>query len=687
MQEVEGLIAAERRLLALAAKTPDAAVWLQLGATQHSLGKLESASGSFRRAIELAPASPHAYCAQATVLWQLGRLPEAEEVLRQAPDDAQVHFNLAVLLEHRGQGSAAKALYERVLDQSPHHAGALLNLGAMRLDAGDAEGSLRHFDALIAHAPSADAHANRARALLCVFRDEQALAAAEAALAIDAHHKRALLERVAALASLGRLDEASRAMPPVQEVAAELRARGFTKAPSVLELYLARAFDRQAVCDWRDREQLVERLRSALKSYSKSALWDAAMVFNALGLPLSAGEQRVLAQSAADNLPSYASPYLPKTDRGRRMRIGILSANVAQHPEGYLLRRVVRDLDRSRWEVHFYGLNAADGSALGNELARAADAFVDMSAMATPHIIERLRSDGLDLLVETSGYLRGTRPEILKARVAAVQASYLSVAATLGDGLVDYRISDVDTTPAEMQEDWPERLVLLPPPHFAYDNEIQRGLAGSRANHALPDAALVLCCMNQAFKIEPEAFGVWMRILAATANAVLWLLDNGPLFQDNLRREAQAHGVAAHRLIFAPRVALEEHLGRLAHADLFLDTFCFNAHTTALDALWAGLPVLTRCGTTMASRLASVFARSAGLEELVAETTEEYERKALELAGHPESIERLKNSLSRQRASCALFDTPGRVRALERAFMAMIERHRAGLPPDTLIID
>jgi predicted O-linked N-acetylglucosamine transferase (SPINDLY family) len=674
--------AAERCLLALVPASPDAAVWLHLGAAQHALGKYDQASASFARAIELAPASPQGYCAQATVLFLLGRAAEAEQVLRKAPDDAQVHFNLAVLLERRGQRAEARASYERALAREPGHVEARLNLGAIRLDAGDAQGALQDFDAVLARSASADAHANRARALLALLKDEDALAAADAALAIEPRHTRALLERVAALASLGRLEEAERSMPPAHEIAAELRARGLERPPSALDLYFVRAFDRQFACDWRDRGALIDRLREA-----SAAITDCAMSFKALSLPLNGAEQRRLADSVANALPGGMDPYRSKAAGRPRARIGFLSANVAAHPEAYLLLRVLRELDRRSYEVRLYGLNAPDGGPLAMQLQRGADAFVDLSALTARQVVERLRAEDLDLLVETSGYLRGARAEVLKARVAPVQASYLSTPGTLGGGLVDYRVSDAWTTPREAQNEWAEKLVLLPPPHFAYDNEIRATPSGARAQHGLPDAAPVLCCMNQAFKIEPDAFGVWMRVLKAVPEAVLWLLDEGPLVQANLRREAQARGVAPGRLLFAPRVGLEQHLGRLAHADLFLDTFCCNAHTTALDALWAGVPVLTRRGGTMASRLASTFVRSAGMDELAVDTTEQYERLALELAGDPSSLRRLKGMLARRKASVPLFDTPARVRALERGLNAMLERHRAGLPPDTLIIE
>lgn len=674
--------AAERRLMDLAAQSVDAAVWLHLGAAQHALGKLQAANASFAKAVQLDPLSPHAYCAQATVLSALGRAGEAEAVLRKAPTDAQVDFNLAVLMEQRAQAAEARALYERVLERQPGHLGARLNLGAAKLERGDAEDALKDFDAVIARSPNADAYANRARALLLLFRDEEALEAANAALSIEPLHKRSRLERVAALASLGRLDEAERAMPPAQELAGELRVRGFDRPPPVLDLYVARAFDRQFACNWTDRDRLIAWLRTAFSSVS-----DSALPFKALALPLEASEQRALADSVARAIPAGAAWPFAQVGARQKKCIGFLSANIAAHPEAYLLRRVLADLDRERFEVRLYGLNGLDDSQAATQLRRAADVFVDLSGMATPRIVERLRSETLDLIVETSGYLRGGRPEVLRARVAAVQASYLSIPATLGGGLVDYRISDGGATPPDTQGDWPERLVLLPETHFAYDNTIRVGESGSRAQHGLPDRGVVLCCMNQAFKIEPEAFGVWMRVLAAVPDAVLWLLDEGSIMQANLRREAQTRGVAPGRLIFAPRVPLEAHLGRLAHADLFLDTFCCNAHTTALDTLWAGVPLLTRRGTTMASRIASTFVRSAGLQELAVDTTEDYERQALRLAMDPAVLGGLKAVLSQEKARAPLFDTPARVRALERAFAAMIEGSRAGLPPDTLIID
>lgn len=679
--------AAERRLKDLAARSVDAAVWLHLGAAQHALGKLQEANASFAKAVQLDPVSPHAYCAQATILSALGRTAEAEAVLRKAPDDAQVDFNLAVLLEQRGEAAAARSRYGQALLRDPGHAGARMNLGAAKLEGGDAHGALEDFDALVARSPSADAHANRARALLALFRDPEALEAAGEALALDAGHATARLDRAAALASLGRLEEADRAMPPAEEVLVELRARGFSEAPRALDLYLARAFGRQSVCDWHDRSMLMRYLRAALRPDRESMLSDAALPFNALSLPLSAAEQRTLAESVGGSVKVMAAPYVPKARRGGKARIGFLSANVAAHPEGYLLRRVLGGVNRQTFEVRLYALNAHDGSQVADDLRSACDAFIDLSKSSSAQVIDQMRAHELELMVETSGTLRGTRPPVLKARVAPIQASYLSVPATMGGALVDYRISDAGVTPAEMQGDWPERLVLLQETHFAYDNGIRAGAPGSRSQHALPDNGVVLCCMNQAFKIEPEAFGVWMRVLAAVPGAALWLLDEGSIMQANLRREAQARGVEPQRLIFAPRVPLEEHLGRLQHADLFLDTFCCNAHTTALDALWAGVPLLTRRGTTMASRIASTFVRSVGLTELIVDTTDDYESRALQLARDPAALQRLKATLAQSKACAPVFDTPARVRALERAFTAMVERHRAGLPPDTLIIE
>jgi len=256
----------------------------------------------------------------------------------------------------------------------------------------------------------------------------------------------------------------------------------------------------------------------------------------------------------------------------------------------------------------------------------------------------------------------------------------------MGDGMLDYRLTDANTIPPGQEEHWGEKLVVLPTPHWAYDTETTPGEGGTRADWQLPEQGFVFCCFNQAFKLGPTLFALWMRLLRQVPGSVLWLLEPGEVARSNLRREALAAGVEPERLIFATRVDLGVHLARTRHADLFLDTLEYGAHTTAADALHAGVPVLTCPGETMAARLCSTMVRGAGLPDLVAEDLDAYERLAVEIAQSSQLARELRRRLQDARGKAPFFDLKKRVRCIEQAFAAIVERHRAGLPPATLRI-
>lgn len=612
--------------------------WFYLGVAQHALCDLESAQSSFAKARAGTANAVQVCCARATVLAELGRLDEAEQELKAA------------------------------LGQAPTHSQARLDLAGL--------------------------HVRRARISFDLHRDEDALAAACGALELQPANARASLDRVLALSSLHRLDEADEALEQARATVGEALLHlpaGPTRWDQLdpRAVYVGRALHRQDVCDWRDRERLADTVYGLLEQGKAAQFADPGILFRMLALPLAPAQLKAIAGACARAVRSRVARGAESVESrpdANRIRIGFVSPEFRPHPGAWLVRRLF--LERSdRFELFAYALNEEDGSAIRNELARAADRFVDVSSRSTGEIIDSIRADRLDLLVDSSGYYAGTRPEILAARVAPVQANFVGTPCTLGQGLLDYRISDALTTPVQTQEDWYEKLVLLPAPHWIYDAQQPIGQAGTRQAHGLPEEGFVFCCFNQAFKLSPEVFSIWMRLLAAVPSSVLWLLDAGDLARANLSREAERAGVAAHRLIFAPRVDLPAYLGRMRHADLFLDTLYCSAHTTAVDALYAGLPVLTRVGDTMASRLAATFVRCAGVPDMVVDSLDAYERKARDLAADPNALSEVRSRLVSARSRSPLFATGDRVRALERAFTAMIERHRAGLPPDTLIID
>jgi protein O-GlcNAc transferase len=661
--------------------------------------QLSSGERLFRTALEIMPGSVEARGELAMMLLAMGRVAEAQvqlhEALQLKPADARILYNLGVLSEQSGRRDEALAHYSDALAADPGHAAARFNRGALLLGLGDAASALVDFDAIAmgAQVPP-EVQTNRARALFALFRDEEALGAAEVALAADPANARARMDRLLALASLGRLTEAQAARVQLEEqLGSQLEAfAGGAWHLRRLEpraIHISRALHRQTVCDWGGRERLLEQLERAAGDELSHAVAEPGVLFYALGLPLQNETLCAIAAALAKAAKETAAALPAWTPRGPakegRIRVGFVSASLRRHPNSYLLRRLFADRDRSHFEYFLYGLAPDDGSEVRREVCASADRFLDASRHSPADALAALRADRLDLLVDTSTCMAGSRPELLAARAAPVQAAYLGMPAPLA-GLVDYRFSDPYITPPEQQRHWTEALVLLPHTCFAYDNRTAMLDAGDRSAHGLPPRAFVLCAINQVFKIDPDLFSIWMRTLSAHSDAVLWLPDSGAVANANLRREGIGRGVAAERLIFAPNVPVEQHLGRLRHADLFVDTLNCNAHTTALDALWAGVPLLTSAGATMASRVAGSFLHGLGLGELVAQDRGEYADKLAMLAADRAALARLRARLWKARDASPVFDTSARVRDFERAVTAVVERARASLPPESVAI-
>jgi protein O-GlcNAc transferase len=680
-----GQLDSARRFFQVATATQGWQAWYYLGAAQHALGQLSAAAESFAAGIAAAPEQPDLRNARATVLSALERRAEAEQELRSALSSAPGHvpslLNLAILRDMRGDAEESRKLYDTVIGLDPQSFGARMNRGMLRLSCGEASAALADFDALLdrPQVPAA-VHTNRARALFVMHRDDEALAAARAALAVDPGNERARRDAAQALASLGQLDESARFI------------HAGDPWPHPLSLYIIRALERQGVCDWRDRERLCEVLRTVAQEGTAGTLLPPIALTDCLALPLKPGELRRLADAIAATLRAKAPEAARRIGSsprkaGERIRIGVLSPEFRVHTGGFVLRRLFQHRDRSRFEYFAYALNPDDGSAMRRALQQAADLFLDVSAWSPAEIAERMRRDELDLVLDRTGYFAGARPEVLASRPAPLVASYLGQPGTLGDGIADYRLSDSWTTPLDSQEDWSERLVLLPAAHAVFEPEHRIPQSGRRGDHGLPEDAVVLCHFDQLHKIEPGVFAVWMRVLGAAPHALLWLLDGGEAARANLRREAAARGINPDRLRFAPARPYEAHLACLAHADLYLNPFLYSSRSIAFNALRAGVPVLMCPGETMASRLALPFLRELGLDELVAGSVKEYEERATRLAVNRNELEAFKNKVREAGAGAVTFDAPQKVRGLERALAAIVERQRAGLAPATLEFD
>ncbi|TWA92981.1 putative O-linked N-acetylglucosamine transferase (SPINDLY family) [Azospirillum brasilense] len=573
-------------------------------------------------------------------LQALGRTAEAAdaygEAARLMPRFAPAPCNQGVLLRALARREAAETALRRALSLDPTLVPGWLNLGAVVQELGRTEEAAGCYRNALALRPDlAEAHANLGLAVKEAGRLADSLPAFERALALG------LTDAGGVLAQL------------VQQMRHLCRWNGLAERSAQLAALMGGGATRQ-VHPW---------------------------IF--LGEGAGPAAELACARRYAEwrTRGTAAMPAQPDSGLRGRLRVGYLSADYHEHATAALIAELIERHDRSQLEVVGYSYGPDDGGPMRRRLTAGFDRFVDISDRSHADAAARIRADGMDILVDLKGYTQHARPEIAAHRPAPVQAQWLGYPGTMGAGFIDYVIGDPLVTPFDHQPFYAERIVQLPDCYQPNDRSRPIGPTPSRAACGLPDRGTVLCCFNAAYKITPDLFDRWCRLLRAVPDCVLWLLDSHPEASANLRREAARRGVAASRLVFAPRRPPAEHLARYRLADLFLDTTPIGAHTTASDALWAGLPVLTVTGEGFASRVGTSLLRAVGLPELAVRSLADYEVTALRLAGDPDGLTRLKARLTAERERAPLFDTERFARALERAYATMWDIHMAGKPP------
>jgi predicted O-linked N-acetylglucosamine transferase (SPINDLY family) len=444
------------------------------------------------------------------------------------------------------------------------------------------------------------------------------------------------------------------------------------------------AFYQRDLCDWSGgAESLRAMCESAVRlapgvAVRTNPFAHATLVDDPQGL-LNAARANALYHAQGVHRLARRTPT-----RRERLRVGYLSNDFHHHATVLLMVQLLESHDRRRFEIFAYDHGRDDGSSQRRRVQSAVDHFEDVASASDAAIAHRVRSDGIDILVDLKGYTRGARPGILAHRAAPVQVAYLGFPGTTGSDDIDYIVGDRHVTPLEHAAWYTEKIAQLPGCYQCNDGTRPLPADARRIEHGLPDQALVLCGFNQSYKISPEVFDVWCRLLQRLPEAVLWLLDWNADATAALRREAIARGLAPQRLVFAPRVDSSVHLDRLGCADLFLDTWPCNGHTTASDMLWAGVPVLTVSGRSFASRVAGSLLRAVGVPELVCGDVPAYEQRALELAQDSNLRAVLRERVRAARLSSDLFRGDETARQLEGLYERMWERALAGLPTEHL---
>ncbi|MDQ2102116.1 tetratricopeptide repeat protein [Azospirillum isscasi] len=652
------------------ARNPDHAVTLNnLGGLALAAGRLEEAGAAGRRMAALNPADRLAWMLLGNAAHAAGRWAEAVRVnavaVRLAPDDPAPRRNLANALAVSGRRVEAVAEYRALLGLRPDSPAVAVELAVELCGLHDTAGALAVLRGVIGRHPDHGAAWRvlgrvLGRALAGGFQPDAALDALRRAVALDPGD-RAGWEDLGAVATLA--DRIALSIEALRRVRRLFPAYN----PALAQLVQ----QQRHACEWRDLPALESDLIGRMRA---GAL--GVPPFGLLAADTAPADQRAAAErwarQKAEGVAAVARPAVPGDGR---LRIGYLSADFHEHATAYLMAELLERHDRAGFAVTAYSTGIDDGSPMRRRLTAAVERFVDLRDRSDLDAARAIAADGIDILVDLKGYTAFARTAILAARPAPVQVNWLGYPGTMGADFIDVILADAVTIPPGEEGFYSEAVLRLP--HCYQPNDRHRAIAErtpSRAESGLPEDGFVFCCFNSPYKLTPALFDVWARLLRSVPGSVLWLYAGNPLVAGNLRREAAARGVAAERLVFAPPRPLAEHLARHRLADLFLDTLPYNAHTTASDALWAGLPVVTCRGATFAGRVAASLLTTVGLPELVTESLEAYEALALDLARGPDRLVGLKARLAAARGTSPLFDATRFAGDLEDAYRTIWQR-------------
>jgi predicted O-linked N-acetylglucosamine transferase (SPINDLY family) len=691
----------------------DVETHLNLGDALADMDLHGEAIASYEAALAASPDHAAGHNSLGVALGESGRYDEAIECFNRAlalkPDYADAHTNLGLVYHKQNRPAEAEGCHRTAISLNPHHAQAHANLGSIRLDEKRLDEAAACYQRALSVKPDfAMAHTLLGTVYQKQERLEEAIACHQRALSIDPDLPEACTNLGAAYHRKGRLNDAIALFEKAIALAPDLAdahhnlgvifqqlgrpheaVSCFRKAlaaePERAYTLSALVWNELAICSWEELGNRVTTLRARTRNRQS-----IAQPLVLLAVSDDPEEQRAAAEMyIRDRLASLPPTSRPEARYTReKIRLAYLSADFREHPVANCISELMELHDRSRFKVIGVSLGADDGSAQRSRLVSAFDRFADLRTQSDSDAAGALRDMEIDIAVDLMGHTQDSRPGILARRPAPIQVNYLGYPGTMAADFIDYIVADRFVIPEAHRKYYAESVVYLPDSYLPAD--VKRKLAqeiSGRIAAGLPEDGIVFCCFNNSHKITPQIFDIWMRLLKRLPRSALWLRRENVHAEANLRKEAQARGVEPGRLIFAPRVALDQHLARHRLADLFLDTSPYNAHTTASDALWAGLPVLTCAGGAFAGRVAGSLLHTLRLPELVAENLEAYEALALQLASEPRLLAGIREKLEQNRLSAPLFDTNRLRRHIESAYVRMWEMRQRGEKPRSFAVE
>jgi predicted O-linked N-acetylglucosamine transferase (SPINDLY family) len=684
----------------------DLAKLLAAASARHAQGDLPGAERGYRAILAQAPDHFDALHLLGVTRAQAKQAKEGVELISRAlrirPDAAEAHNNLGYALIALKRSAEAMECYRRALALKPDYLDAQRNLGNALLAANRGAEAVASFQKVIAARPGeADSHFKLGNALISLNRAAEAVDAYRRALALKPDYAEgqnnlgnALVALNQAVPALDAYRKALALKPGMAEAHNHLAntLQGLSRHEEAVASYEATLRTKPGfpyalgmifhssthICDWRRHAEITRHLVDGIRAGKPVSM---PLVL------LAASDDPAAQLVCASAYSRERFPAAPPLWRGERyvhdrIRVAYLSADFREHPVALLIAELIEQHDRDRFELIGISFGPDAKVPMHERLKAAFDRFINVRNRSDAEIAALLRKAEVDIAVDLMGHTKHSRPGVFARRPAPVQLNYLGYPGTMGAGYIDYILADAFVIPAELRQHYSEKVVWLPDSFQV--NDSQRRIAEripTRAECGLPERGFVFCCFNNCFKINPDFFDVWMRLLANVEGSVLWLYAPSAAAAANLRREARARGVVPERLIFAPRAKLADYLARYRLADLFLDTLPYNAGTTASDALWAGLPVLTCAGRAFTGRMAGSLLRAVGLPELITHSIPDYEALALKLASHPTMLRELRDKLAANRPTAPLFDIERFRHHIESAYRMMWETYQRGEAP------
>jgi len=638
----------------------------------------DKALSLFTDALKINTTSATVYNNCGIVLNELKRLEDALESYDRAIqfecDYAEAYYNRGIVLNELKRLEDARTSYDKAIALKPDYAEAFNNRGIVLNKLKRLEDALESYDKAIALKPNyAEAFNNRGIVLNELKCLEDALASYDKAIALKPDYAEAFNNRGNVLHELKRLDDALASYDKANALKPDLEFLLGTK------LHL-----QMSLCDWSDLENQLKGLEASVSGELK-----VSPPFQIIGMVDKPELQlKVSSIYANERYPALhvSTDFVKRTPDGK-IRIGYYSADFRNHVVSDLIVELFELHNSDLFEVFGFSFGPSSNDEMRQRISNALYRFIDISMKSDTEVAQISRSLGIDIAIDLGGFTKDSRPGIFSAHSAPIQVSYLGYPGTMGASYIDYIIADNTLIPSDSQQYYREKIIYLP---YSFQvNDSKRKIADkvfTRQDLGLPDSGFVFCCFNNNYKILPQTFDSWMRLLKSVNGSVLWLYVEQPTAIKNLKKEAEARGVDPSRLVFATRMNGEYHLARQRVADLFLDTLPFNAGATASTALWSGLPVLTLIGNSFVARYAASLLNAIDLTELITSTSEEYESKAVELAKDPLKLAQIKRKLDQNRQTSPLFNGQLFARHIEAAYLEIHQRHLSGKKPDHVYV-